>query len=65
MSTSQSEFGPSRDAVALIERSPRWKRYVHPDRFRIYFFDDLKRNPLNLAFHPPFLGADPNKPTAG
>ena len=26
----------------------RWKRYVHPDRFRIYFFDDLKRNPTEL-----------------
>src|SRR4030095_9276961 len=22
----------------------RWKRYVHPERFRIYFFDDLQTN---------------------
>jgi len=41
----------------------RWKRYVHPDRFRIYFFDDLQRNPTELRrsiLH--FLGADPEKP---
>ena len=40
----------------------RWKRYVHPDRFRIYFFDDLERNPSELRhriLH--FLGADPEK----
>ena len=44
----------------------RWKRYVHPDRFRIYFFDDLKRNPAELRrsiLH--FLGADPDKPSRG
>src|SRR6266581_8689775 len=23
----------------------RWKCYVHPDQFRIYFFDDLQSNP--------------------
>ena len=41
----------------------RWKRYVHPDRFRIYFFDDLQKNPTELRrsiLH--FLGADPDKP---
>ena len=41
----------------------RWKRYVHPDQFRIYFFDDLHRNPTELRrsiLH--FLGADPDKP---
>src|SRR5436189_5284716 len=41
----------------------RWKRYVHPDRFRIYFFDDLQKNPTELRrsiLH--FLGADPEKP---
>jgi hypothetical protein len=41
----------------------RWKRYVHPDRFRVYFFDDLQRNPTELRrsiFQ--FLGADPSKP---
>src|SRR5262245_2702158 len=43
----------------------RWKRYVHPDRFRIYFFDDLQRNPTDLrrlVLH--FLGADPDKPSS-
>ena len=42
----------------------RWKRYVHPDQFRIYFFDDLQRNPAELRrsiLH--FLGADPDKPS--
>lgn len=41
----------------------RWKRYVYPDRFRVYFFDDLQRNPTELRrsiFQ--FLGADPSKP---
>jgi sulfotransferase family protein len=40
----------------------RWKRHVHPDRFRIYFFDDLQKNPAELRrsiLH--FLGADPDK----
>jgi Sulfotransferase family len=42
----------------------RWKRYVHPDRFRIYFFDDLQRNPTELRRSIlDFLGADPDKPT--
>jgi hypothetical protein len=44
----------------------RWKRYVHPDKFRIYFFDDLQRNPAELRrsiLH--FLGADPDKPSRG
>ena len=42
----------------------RWKRYVHPDRFRVYFFDDLQRNPAELRgsiVH--FLGADRDKPS--
>jgi len=42
----------------------RWNRYVHPDRFRVYFFDDLQRNPAELRrsiLH--FLGADPEKPS--
>jgi hypothetical protein len=42
----------------------RWRRYVHPDRFRIYFFDDLQRNPAELRrtiLH--FLGANPDKPS--
>jgi hypothetical protein len=40
----------------------RWKRHVHPDLFRVYFFDDLQRNPTELRrsiLH--FLGADPDK----
>src|SRR5207249_10102693 len=42
----------------------RWKRYVHPDRYRIYFFDDLKRNPTELRCSIlRFLGADPDKPS--
>ena len=43
----------------------QWKRYVHPDRFRIYFFDDLQRDPTELRrsiLH--FLGADPDKPAS-
>ena len=41
----------------------RWKRYVSPDRFRVYFFDDLQRNPTELRRTIlDFLGADPDKP---
>jgi hypothetical protein len=41
----------------------RWKRHVHPDRFRVYFFDDLQRNPTGLRRSIlDFLGADPDKP---
>src|SRR5438094_9635017 len=40
----------------------RWKRHVHPDRFRIYFFDDLQRNPTELRRSIlRFLDADPDK----
>ena len=43
----------------------RWKRYVHPDRFRTYFFDDLQRNPTELRRSIlDFLGADPDKPAS-
>jgi hypothetical protein len=41
----------------------RWKHYVHPDQFRVYFFVDLQRNPSELRrsiLH--FLGAEPDKP---
>ena len=44
----------------------RWRRHVHPDLFRLYYFDDLERNPSELRrsiIH--FLGADPNKPSEG
>jgi hypothetical protein len=41
----------------------RWKRYVHPEQFRVYFFDDLQRNPAELRRSIlSFLGADPDKP---
>lgn len=44
----------------------RWKRYVHPDRFRTYFFDDLQRNPTELRrCILDFLGADPDKVECG
>jgi hypothetical protein len=40
----------------------RWRRYVRPDLFRIYFFDDLEKNPAELRRSILlFLGADPNK----
>ena len=42
----------------------RWKRYVRPDLFRIYFFDDLEKDPVELRRSILlFLGADPNKPS--
>jgi hypothetical protein len=41
----------------------RWKRYVHPEQFRVYFFDDLQRNPSELRCSIlRFLGANPDKP---
>lgn len=44
----------------------RWKRHVHPDRFRIFFFDDLQRNPAELRRRIlDFLGADPDKADTG
>ena len=44
----------------------RWKRYVHPDLFRVYFFDDLQRNPTELRRSIlRFLGGDPDKPGSG
>jgi hypothetical protein len=42
----------------------RWKRHVRPGLFRIYFFDDLERNPTELRRSMlDFLGADPKKPS--
>ena len=42
----------------------RWRRYVRPDLFRIYFFDDLKENPAGMRRSIlSFLGADPEKPS--
>ena len=41
----------------------RWKRYVHPAQFRVYFFDDLQSDPAELRRSILcFLGADPDKP---
>jgi hypothetical protein len=41
----------------------RWKRHLRPERFRIYFFDDLQRNPTELRRSIlRFLDADPDKP---
>jgi hypothetical protein len=40
----------------------RWKRYVRADLFRVYFFDDLQRNPVELRRSVLlFLGGDPEK----
>ena len=44
----------------------RWKRYVCPENFRVYFFDDLKDNPVELRQSVlRFLGGDPDKPSGG
>jgi len=41
----------------------RWKRYVDPGRFRVYFFDDLQSDPTELRRSIlRFLGVDPHKP---
>jgi len=41
----------------------RWKRYVDPEQFRVYFFDDLQNNPAELRRSIlRFLCADPDKP---
>jgi len=43
----------------------RWKRYVRPENFRVYFFDDLKEKPAELRQSIlRFLGGDPEKPTS-
>jgi hypothetical protein len=53
----------------LLRSSPsqivaRWRRHIHPSRFRVYFFDDLKREPVKLRQSiVEFLGADPRKPS--
>jgi len=40
----------------------RWRRYVRPELFQLYFFDDLKTNPVRLrAAIIDFLGGDPEK----
>lgn len=40
----------------------RWRRYSGPDLFRVFFFDDLERDPVRLRrCIISFLGADPEK----
>jgi hypothetical protein len=42
----------------------RWKRYVRPENFRLYFFDDLEENPAELRRSIlTFLGGDSDKPS--
>ena len=42
----------------------RWKRYVRPDLFRVYFFDELENEPAGFRRSIlRFLGADPDKPS--
>ena len=44
----------------------RWRRYVHPDQFRIYFFEELEQAPDALfSSIVRFLGGDPAKTRAG
>jgi hypothetical protein len=44
----------------------RWRRYVRPENFRVYFFDDLKDNPSELRWSVlRFLGGDPEKASGG
>lgn len=43
----------------------RWRAHINPDRFRIYFFDDLKSDAPGLRKQIiEFLGGDPAKPSA-
>ena len=40
----------------------RWRRYIRPDLFGIYFFDDLESDPVGLRRSIlEFLGSDPGK----
>jgi hypothetical protein len=40
----------------------RWRRYVRPENFRLFFFDDLQENPSELRRSVlRFLGGDPDK----
>ncbi len=40
----------------------RWKRHVRPEQFRVFFFDDLQKNPAELRRSILlFMGADPDK----
>ena len=40
----------------------RWRRYVHPDQFRVHFFEELEQAPAALfSSIVRFLGGDPGK----
>src|SRR5262249_1915347 len=42
----------------------RWRGYLGPDLFGVFFFDDLERDPARLRRSIlSFLGADPDKPS--
>jgi sulfotransferase family protein len=42
----------------------RWRRFIQPDRFNIYLFDDLKNDPVRLRTTIiDSLGGDPQKPS--
>ncbi|MFN2542220.1 MAG: sulfotransferase [Chthoniobacterales bacterium] len=42
----------------------RWRRYVRPDLFGVYFFDDLEKDPAALRRSIiQFLGSDPEQPS--
>jgi Sulfotransferase family len=42
----------------------RWRRYVRPHLFRVFFFDDLEKNAAGLRrVILGFLGGDPDKPS--
>jgi hypothetical protein len=42
----------------------RWRKYVRPELFRVYFFDELKKNPTELRRSIiEFLGGDPERPS--
>ena len=53
------------DPAVLLRSYPskivaRWRRYIGPDLFRVYFFDDLKKNPAGVRSSIlQFLGGDP------
>lgn len=42
----------------------RWRQHANPNRLRVFFFDDLKCDPVRLrASIISFLGGDPTKPS--
>ncbi len=58
-----------RNPAVLLRSFPskiiaRWRRYVRPELLRIYFFDDLERQPGKVRDEIiSFLGGDPEKPS--